>query len=270
MSNKGIYTALSGAMAQAQRLDTIANNIANVNTTGFKKDKQTFYEYLTANEKPPDVIQVPRIPASIESFYDMQGGDRGFVDTAGTYTDFSQGQLKQTGGKLDIAISGKGLFEVLTPQGIRYTRNGKFQLDSQGRLATKQGYPVLKEGLGQPATARFIQISSGNIAVSEDGNIYENNEPLAKLSIIEAQNKDAIGKIGQSLFMEKPNMQAGIIASQESKTHQGFIESSNVNVIKEMTEMIQATRTFESTQKAIQAFDMINEKLVTQIPKLNF
>ena len=82
MSNKGIYTALSGAIAQSQRLDTIANNIANSNTTSFKKDAQTFREYVTAYEKTPDVINVPKIPASIESFYDMQGGDRGYVDSA--------------------------------------------------------------------------------------------------------------------------------------------------------------------------------------------
>ena len=77
MSNKGIFTALSGAVAQSSRLDTLSNNIANVNTPGFKRDEQVFKEYLSAYEKAPDVIQVPKIPASIESFYDMQGGDRG-------------------------------------------------------------------------------------------------------------------------------------------------------------------------------------------------
>ena len=99
MSSKGIYTALSGAMAQSSKLDTIANNLANVNTTSFKKDRQMFQEYLTAYEKNPDVIAVPRIPASVESFYDMQGGDKSYVDSAGTYTNFDQGGLKQTGNK---------------------------------------------------------------------------------------------------------------------------------------------------------------------------
>ena len=88
MSTKGIYTALSGSLAQSLKIDTIANNIANVNTTGFKRDQQTFNEYLTAAEKEPEVIQVPRVPASIESFYDMNGGDKGFVNAAGTYTNF--------------------------------------------------------------------------------------------------------------------------------------------------------------------------------------
>ena len=117
MSSKGIYSALSGAVAQNTRLDTIANNIANVNTPAFKKEKQIFQEYLTANEKPPALSNVPRIPASIESFYDMQGGDRSYVDGAGTYVDFSQGGVKSTGNPLDMPVDGSGFFEVLTPNG---------------------------------------------------------------------------------------------------------------------------------------------------------
>src|SRR3954465_15402012 len=108
MSTKGVYTALSGAIAQSERLDTIANNIANVNTPGFKKDKQIFQEYLTANEKPPALMNVPKVPASIESFYDMQGGDKSFVDSKGTFTDHTQGSVKHTGNKFDLALEGKG------------------------------------------------------------------------------------------------------------------------------------------------------------------
>ncbi|HRO68072.1 MAG TPA: flagellar hook basal-body protein, partial [Pseudobdellovibrionaceae bacterium] len=144
MSLKGVYTALSGAIAQTQKLDTIANNIANVNTPGFKRDEVTFQEYLTANEKEQQVMNVPRVPASIESFYDMQGGDKSYVDLKGTFTDQSQGSLRPTGNKFDIAIDGKGFFEVMTPQGVRLTRAGNFTMDGNGRLVTKDGFPVLK------------------------------------------------------------------------------------------------------------------------------
>src|SRR4051812_1771409 len=106
MSTKGVYTAVSGAIAQSSRLDTIANNLANANTTAFKKDKQVFNEYLTAHEKMPDTMEVPRVPASVESFYDMNGGDKSFVDAAGTYTNFTQGTLKNTGSNLDMALEG--------------------------------------------------------------------------------------------------------------------------------------------------------------------
>src|SRR4051812_34118439 len=113
MSSKGIYTAVSGAVAQTQRLDQIANNLANVNTPAFKRDETVFREYLTSYERPPDVNTVPRVVASVESFYDMQGGDKGYVDSAGSFTDFSQGSLKTTGNPLDLAITGEGFFEVL-------------------------------------------------------------------------------------------------------------------------------------------------------------
>jgi flagellar basal-body rod protein FlgF len=162
MSSKGIYSAVSGAMAQSSRLDTIANNLANVNTTSFKKDRQVFSEYLAANEKPQDVIQAPRIPASVESFYDMQGGDTAYVNPAGTYTNFEQGALKSTGSAMDMAIEGKGFFEVLTPQGVRWTRNGSLQIDGNGRLTTKEGFPVLRDGQNDPAQ-RTIQLGSRNM-----------------------------------------------------------------------------------------------------------
>ncbi|MEK7357721.1 MAG: flagellar hook-basal body complex protein, partial [Bdellovibrionota bacterium] len=100
--SKGIFTAVSGAVAQSQKLDTIANNLANANTPGFKRDAQIFKEYLTAYEKEPTTITVPRVPASIESFYDTQGGDKSYVDAAGTHTDFTQGTIKQTGNNLDV------------------------------------------------------------------------------------------------------------------------------------------------------------------------
>lgn len=267
VSNKGIFTALSGAMAQSQRLDTIANNIANSNTTAFKKDKQVFHEYLTANEKLPDVIQVPRVPASIESFYDMQGGDRGYVDSAGSFTDHAQGGLKATGNALDIALDGSGFFEVLTPRGVRLTRSGGFKISPQGQLVTKQGYPVLKAGQGQDPAQRFIQINSRNLTVSYNGDVYEGGDFLGQLSIVDVEEKDALKKEGQGLYSLKPNYDQALAPATEVQTHQGYVETSNVNIIQEMTDMIQASRAFESTQKAIQAFDEMNGKLVNEIPK---
>ena len=197
---------MSGAIAQSQRLDTIANNIANANTAGFKKQDQVFNEYLTANEKPPDVIQVPRIPASIESFYDTQGGDKSYVNSKGTYTDFTQGAMRPTGNNLDLGLEGEGFFEILTPQGIRLTRNGAFRIDSTGRLINQQGYPVLREGQGQDPTQRIITIDEGARAtISYEGDIFANSNQVASLSIVEPNNKDALQKVGQSLYSVKPN-----------------------------------------------------------------
>lgn len=268
MSSKGIFTALSGAMAQSQRLDTIANNIANSNTAAFKKDRQTFNEFVTAYERPPDVIQVPRVPAAIESFYDMQGGDRGYVDASGTFTDFTQGQLRPTGNIFDMAIDGSGFFEVLSPQGVRYTRNGQFKQDSNGTLVTKEGYPVLRDGgAGGDPAARKITLEGRNITVSHSGDIYLNGNQVGRLAVVDVQNPDSLQKVGNSLYTLKANSAETPVNSPDSQVQQGFVEQSNVNVIDEMADMISATRTFEATQKAMKAFDQMDEKLVNQVGK---
>lgn len=267
MSNKGIFTALSGAMAQSSRLDTIANNIANAGTSAFKKDRQVFQEYLTANEKNPDVIQVPRVPASTESFYDMQGGDRGYVDSSGTFTDFQQGALKPTGSNFDLALEGPGFFEVLTPQGVKMTRNGQFRLDGQGRLVTKEGHPVLSQGAGQDPEQRIIQLNGRNLTVSNNGDIYDNGQFAGTLSTVMVADKDSLKKVGNSYYTLKPNYPQELLPAEQAKVQQGFVEGSNVNIVEEMTDMISASRVFESTQKAMKAFDQMNEKLVNEVPK---
>ena len=123
MSSKGIYTALSGAIAQNRKLETISNNIANVNTTGFKANKQVFNEYLTDMEKNPRNLRFHKFPATVESFEDLRAYDRSYVDSNGTYTVKDQGALLETGNPLDLGIEGEGLMEIETSAGVRYTRN---------------------------------------------------------------------------------------------------------------------------------------------------
>ena len=210
MSTKGVYTALSGAMAQSLKLDTIANNIANINTPAFKRDQQVFNEYLTANERPPEVIQVPKVPASVESFYDMQGADKSFVDSSGTYTDHSQGGMKHTGNALDVALSGDGFFEVATTNGVRLTRHGSFSLDGNGQLVTKEGYPVLSSApAGTDPASRVIKTNGETMTIQDNGDVYLVNNLTAKLSVITVNNKDTLKKIGNSLFEFKSNAQPG-------------------------------------------------------------
>ncbi|WP_413291672.1 flagellar basal-body rod protein FlgF [Bdellovibrio sp. HCB185ZH] len=269
MSVKGVYTALSGAMAQSTKLDTIANNLANVNTPAFKRDQQLFQEYLTANEKPPEVIQIPRDVASIESFYNMQGGDKSYVDTKGTFTDFSQGGLKPTGNTLDVAIDGKGFFEVATPGGVKLTRAGNFTLDGNGQLVTKDGHPVLRAdaaGGADPASRVFrLEAGGGPITIADNGDVVQGTNNLGKLSLVNVANPDSLQKMGSSLYGFKPNMNAEVTNVANPSVRQGFIETSNVNVVQEMTDMIQTNRVFESTQKAIHAYDQMAEKMVNVV-----
>jgi flagellar basal-body rod protein FlgF len=271
MSTKGIYSALSGAMAQSTKMDTIANNIANVNTTGFKRDSQVFSEYLTANEKPSDVIAVPRDVAAIESFYNMQGADKSFVDTKGTYTDYSQGSLKNTGNKLDVGIDGRGFFEVMTPAGVRFTRAGNFTLDGTGQLVTKDGFPVLKssEPGADPASRIFQVTGQGDVSISDNGEVYEGNQALGKLSVIDTVDKDSLRKQGMSLYGFKPGTENQSAPVLNPSLRQGFVEISNVNIVQEMTDMIQTQRVFESTQKVISAYDSMADKVSNVIGKTN-
>ncbi len=270
MSTKGIYSALSGALAQSSRLDTIANNIANVNTPAFKRDQQVFNEYLTANEKPPSVIQVPRIPASIESFYDMQGGDKSFVDASGTFTDFAQGGIKTSGNPFDFAIEGQGFFEIATPSGTKLSRNGSFTVDGLGQLVNKEGYPVLMSAPpGTDSSQRVLRLEAGaSVNVTENGSVYQNNELIGQISLVNVNNPDSLQKVGNSLYSFKPNMDPEITPVNGSTIRQGALETSNVNIVREMTDMITASRVFESTQKAISAYDSMNEKLVNVVPKV--
>lgn len=254
-------------MAQSSRLDTIANNLANVNTTSFKKDRQVFSEYLSANERPDDHINVPRVPASIESFYDMQGGDNAYVNPAGTYTNFAQGGLRATGNPLDIAVEGKGFLEVATPQGVRWTRNGSLNIDATGRLVTKEGHQVLRQGQGDPAQ-RGISVTSRNVTVTPTGEIFDGGLALGRLALVEFGNADELQKVGTSYYTLKGNATAQPTESSESRLHQGFLETSNVNVVEEMTDMITANRVFEATQQAIKANDQMDDKLINQAGKV--
>ncbi|XGC81329.1 flagellar basal-body rod protein FlgF [Bdellovibrio bacteriovorus] len=271
MGNKGIYTALSGAMAQSTKLDTIANNLANVNTPAFKRDQQLFQEYLTANEKPPQTTQIPRDVAAIESFYNMQGGDKSYVDTKGTFTDFSQGGLKPTGNSLDVAIDGKGFFEIATPTGVKLTRSGNFTLDGNGQLVTKEGHPVLRAGApGEDPAGRVIRVQgNGAISITDNGDVFEGTENVGKLSLVNINNPDCLQKMGSSLYGFKPNMTPEMTNIANPSVKQGFLETSNVNIVQEMTDMISTQRVFESTQKAISAYDQMADKMVNVIGKTN-
>jgi flagellar basal-body rod protein FlgF len=277
MSMKGIYAAASGAIAQSQKLDTIANNIANVTTPSFKKDQQVFKEYLSANEKQPDVLQVPRVPASIDSFYDMQGGDISYVDNVGSFTDYSQGSLKLTNNPLDVAIDGKGFFEVGTPQGVRLTRNGSFKIDNSGQLVTKDGHVVLKSSEpGTDPVERVIRIENfqsnnpgGNkLTISDGGEIFLGSAKLGNISLVDVTQKDSLQKQGATLYSFKPNFKPEITNVEKPSLKTGFVEMSNVNVVQEMTDMITTTRMFESIQKAIQTYDSMNEKMANQVGAL--
>jgi flagellar basal-body rod protein FlgF len=161
-------------------------------------------------------------------------------------------------------------FEVQTPAGLRYTRNGHLTLNAEGVVVNKQGHPLLLQGAeGQLPEERFIRVEDpAHLTVTAQGDVFVNGENQGKLSVKQMTEKDSLKKEGSSLYSLRENFANQVLDSESFRIHQGAYEQSNVNIVQEMTEMINATRIFESTQKAIQAYDQMNQKLANDVPRL--
>ncbi len=278
---KDIWVPLSAAIAQQRKVDTIANNVANANTPGFKKDRLVFKEYLTALDKGTEDIDLPRKEWRPGDFYRSQGAEKSFVKVGANFTVHEQGQLTPTGNPFDLGISGPGFLEVLTPNGIRYTRRGSFSISKEGKLVTDQGYLVLSK-LSQAPTdsqgrddgaslvpkpedrAIIIPASIKNVSVTNDGTMYIDGQGSSTLSVVEFNDVHALRKEGSSLYINPDNNNL-LTASPKTQIHQGFVEQSNVNAVEEMSELIKANRQFESVQRAIKTYDNISGRAVNDI-----
>lgn len=278
---KNIWVPLSGQVAQQQKVETIANNVANANTVGFKKDQLIFKEHLTALTKGVDDIDIPRKEFSPADFYHTQGAENSMVAVDGSYTIFEQGQLQPTSNPLDIGLQGDGFMEVITPNGVRFTRKGNLSINREGELVTDQGFKVLSAVAGAPEGARdpaslpsypkpeerIVRIpTDAKVTITREGDVVTKNGPVSKISVVEFVDKHALRKEGNSLYVTPD--EANIVRNDiKTIVHQGFLEGSNVNAIEEMSELIKAHRHFESIQKAINAYDQISGKAANDIGK---
>ncbi len=268
---KNIWVPVSGQIAQQRKVETIANNIANANTSGFKRDEITFKEHLTALSKVPDNIDLPRKEWSPDDFYRSQGAENAYVKVDGTYTDFQQGALKPTGNPLDLGLFGNGLFEVLTPNGVRYTRKGIFNLNKSGEIVNESGFKLLsKVSEGQQLNqgdiqSRVIKVPNlRQISVSKEGGIFGPQGQIAAISVVEFKDMHALQKEGNNLFINNNENNIERFKTNTS-INQGFIEGSNVNAVKEMSELIKAHRHFETIQKAVGTYDSLAGRIVNDI-----
>lgn len=278
---KNIWVPLSGQVAQQRKVETIANNVANANTVGFKKDQLVFKEHLTALTQGVEDIHIPRKEFSPADFYHTQGAENAMVAVDGNYTIHEQGQFIPTSNPLDVALKGDGFLEVLTPTGVRFTRKGNLSLNRDGELVTDQGFKVLnslnvsQDILRDPASAnatpkpeeRILKVpTNAKLTISLEGEILTKDGVIGKISIVEFVDKHALKKEGNSLFITPD--EANIIRTDIKTTaNQGFLEGSNVNAIEEMSELIKAHRHFESIQKAINAYDSISGKAANELGK---
>jgi flagellar basal-body rod protein FlgF len=234
---KGLYIAKAGMFGNAKKLNVTSNNLANISTTGFKKDKVFFNQLIDAQRALSN------------------SGKHSDSANLETKTDFSTGRLQQTENPLDLAIVGEGFFEIQTPDKKVYTRNGNFTVDNKNRLVTQEGYPVM-------GTGGEIQVTGYEIKISGDGSILVDGQMVDKIRIVSFEDPSQLIKIGSTLFTEEGEAGIYLLEPETIQVRQGFIESSNVNGIDEIIQMIELYQQFELGQKTIRAHDETLEKLI--------
>ncbi|SNX53535.1 flagellar basal-body rod protein FlgF [Thermoanaerobacterium sp. RBIITD] len=246
---RGLYTASSGMIAQQKIMDVLSNNLANVNTTGYKKDSVVTSAFPGFMVTKSGGDNVP---------YDGNVGRMNYGILVDTFnTNFSEGAIQETKGKLDFAIDGTGFFEISTPQGMRYTRDGSFTLNSNGYLVTKDGYNVM--GQNGP-----IRLTEGDISVDNFGNITLNGQNVDRLNIVDFNNYNTLRKEGNNLFFNV----GGQAIPSNATIKQGYLEGSNVNSVDEMVNMINVMRIYEANQKIALAFDETLDKAVNEVGRV--
>lgn len=255
---KSLWTAKTGLEAQQTKMDVIANNLANVSTNGFKKSRAVFQDLLYQNMRQAggrnDMQNV--LPAGLQ----IGSG----VRPVATERIHTQGSLEQTGNSKDIAIDGKGFFQVLMPDGnFAYTRDGSFQVNESGQLVTADGYPIQPAVL-IPQDALSITIGKdGVVTVTQPGS--NQSTQVGQLSLSTFVNPAGLQSIGDNLYLEtsasgmRNESTPGLNGA--GRLDQGYVETSNVNVVEEMVSMIQTQRAYEINSKAVQTSDEMLAKL---------
>ncbi|SIQ08836.1 flagellar basal-body rod protein FlgG [Alkalispirochaeta americana] len=283
---RGVFTAASGMIAQQHRLDALSNNLANADTVGYKRDvsvQKAFPELLLRRMNDDGVIQFP-----------YRGEPVGSVDKAavvgklGTgveqnevFTIFEQGAVHPTENAFDLALEGDGFFVVRTPQGDRLTRNGSFSLGPEGILVTQQGYPVLGDD-GNP-----LEVKLNNFVVDEAGKIFANERYLddpdrlvqmrenqwdetlqvGQLRLVGVEEARYLQKQGTNLW--RTTRESGdaedLLGDRRPQVLQGFLEKANINVVVEMTNMIEVNRAYEANQKVVQSHDQSTGRLISEV-----
>ncbi len=220
-------------LGELQQNEVIANNLANLNTRGFKKDL-IFFEMLKNNDTNTKARQA---------------------------TDFSQGTLTETNNPLDLALSGRGFFTIQTDQGLAFTRDGHFKVDADGVLRTQQGYAVLGEG-GEIVLVDD-QLKPEQITITRDGEIYLGDTYIDRLAITDFEDYSKLQKRGENMFVVDDSVQP--IDLEKPEIQQGFLEEANVNPAEEMIQLIEVQRKFESIQRMVRTLDETFHKAATEV-----
>lgn len=255
---RSLWVAKTGLEAQQAQMDVITNNIANVNTNGFKRSRAVFEDLLY------QTVRQPGAPSSQQSQFPtgLQFGTG--VKPVATERLHTQGNLMQTGNSKDIAIDGKGFFQIQMPDGtIGYTRDGSFHVDNQGQLVTSSGYMLLPQ-ITVPAEAQVLTVSrNGQVSVTVQGAAAA--QELGTLQLASFINPAGLEARGENLYYETGASGAPVVNEPGTnglgQLSQGFVEAANVNVVEEMVNMVQAQRAYELNSKAVTASDQMLQKI---------
>ncbi len=279
---RGLYTGASGMIAQMERIDVISNNLANVNTPAYKKDSgilKAFPEMLMRRINDDGVRVFPAGSYDLKPVIGKMGTG---VEMNEVYTRFIQGAFKKTDNAFDLALEGRGFFSVETGSGERYTRNGSFLIDHEGYLVTKEGHRVLGEN-------GSIRLKKNNFMVDENGNVWENaeytddperlvsmeenewNETVLvdRLKVVDFPKIRHIKKAGSSIYRETEYSGPAFVMNEGRPVfYQGFLESSNVNPVVEMVDLIEVHRSYEANQKAVQTHDSALGRVINEVGRV--
>ncbi len=251
---RSLYVAATGLQAQQTNMDVIANNLANVNTTGFKSGRTVFQDLLYQNLTQPGAqsSQTTLYPSGLQ----LGTG----VAPVATERLFTEGNLTQTGNSLDLAINGKGFFQILQPDGtIAYTRDGTFQLNNQGQVVNSSGYP-LQPSVTIPSSAQNVTIGAdGTVSVTLAGQATA--QQVGTIQLASFINPTGLQSIGGNLYVQTGSSGSPTTGQPTlnglGSVQQGYLESSNVNVVSALVDMISTQRAYEINSKAVQSSDQM-------------
>lgn len=258
---RALWIAKTGLDAQQTNLDVISNNLANVSTNGFKRGRAVFEDLLYQTERQPGAqsSQQTQLPSGLQ----IGTG----VEPVATERVFTQGNLQQTSNTLDLAINGQGFFQVLLPDGTTaYTRDGAFQVDNQGQVVTAEGYPVQPQ-ITVPANTITLTIAKdGTVSALAAGQATPTQ--VGTVQLANFINPVGLQSMGQNLYLETASSGAPTVGQPGNNglgvLNQGYVETSNVNVVEELVNMIQTQRAYEMNSKSVQTADQMLQR-ITQL-----
>ena len=276
---RGIYTGASGMLAQDAKMDAIANNLANVDKTAYKKDIAIFKSFPEMLIRRINESGLGETPAGSYDAAPIVGKLGTGVELNEVFTDFEQGSLQRTENNFDLALDGKGFFTVMTERGERFSRDGSFTLNQDGVLVTHNGNPVMGEnGIIKVQQNNFMVNERGEVIVNGDlsadprdvvsmsGNNWSNPVVIDKLKIVDFDNIREIKKEGDSMYRET-EFSGPPVPPGELKVVQGFLEKSNINIVREMVDMIEVQRSYEANQKTVTSHDQALGKLINEVAR---